>query len=212
MNSILLDETFKNETLSPQLTWLNPPPVFRTGPSGLYLETAANTDFWRRTHYGFEADNGHFLYANITGDFILTTQVSFIPANQYDQAGLMVRLSPANWLKTSVEYESHIPPRLGAVVTNLGFSDWSTQAFPVGLNEIRLRIRRESSDYIIEAFITEAGADHLTWSQLRMAHLHTDDGQQTVQCGIYSCSPIAAGYKVVFSQLKIEAGRLSKES
>jgi regulation of enolase protein 1 (concanavalin A-like superfamily) len=209
MNTILLDENFKNEALTPRLAWLNPPPLVHGGPSGLYLETAAKTDFWKRTHYGFEADNGHFLYTSIAEDFILTTHLSFTPANQYDQAGLMVRLSQDSWIKTSVEYEAHIPPRLGAVVTNMGYSDWSTQAFPSDLREISLRIRRESSDYIIEAYILETGADHPTWSQLRIAHLHADDGQQVVQCGIYACSPIAAGYQVVFSQLKIEAGRLS---
>ena len=65
------------------------------------VEPAGGTDFWQRTHYGFQADSGHFLYLEAAGDWDLSTEVRFAPAHQYDQAGLLVRLSPECWLKTS---------------------------------------------------------------------------------------------------------------
>ncbi|MCW5966425.1 MAG: DUF1349 domain-containing protein [Bryobacterales bacterium] len=34
-----------------------------TDPAALEISTTAHTDFWQRTHYGFQADNGHFLAA-----------------------------------------------------------------------------------------------------------------------------------------------------
>jgi regulation of enolase protein 1 (concanavalin A-like superfamily) len=37
-----------------------------------------------------------------------------------------------------------------------------------------------------------------------MAHIE-NIGQTAVQCGLYACSPIAAGFKAHFKYLKIEA-------
>jgi uncharacterized protein len=121
-----LDERF-GAHLDPRLTWHCAPPRWQLGPEGLRFGTMAGTDFWQGTHYGFRVDNGHALLAEIGGDFALETRVRTQPVHQYDQAGLMVRLTPECWLKTSVEHEPGAPSRLGAVITNDGWSDWSTQ-------------------------------------------------------------------------------------
>ena len=122
----------------PTFRGLVTPARWAVRPAGrLRIEPEAGTDFWRKTHYGFEADNGHFLFAEVTGDFVLSTHVRFHPAHQYDQAGLMVRASPSSWLKASVEHEPGGPDRLGAVVTNHARSDWSTQNFPALVREGR---------------------------------------------------------------------------
>ncbi|MGE0760546.1 MAG: DUF1349 domain-containing protein, partial [Pirellulaceae bacterium] len=91
-----LDETFTGARLHPELRWLDEPTRWSVDAirSCLRVEPDAGTDFWQRTHYGFEADNGHFLFTQVAGDFVLTTQVRFHPIHQYDQAGLMVRVSP----------------------------------------------------------------------------------------------------------------------
>jgi uncharacterized protein len=207
MNEILLDEPFDTPSFDPRLKWYCLPQKWRIHNSCLVIEPDAKTDYWQKTHYGFVADNGHFLFTEITGDVIITTRVRFRPVHQYDQAGLMVRISPQCWLKTSVEYELHEPNRLGAVVTNAGYSDWSTQDFPKNYAELMLRVRRESRDYIVEYLIP--AIDHENhWTQIRMAHLHADDGECPVQCGLYACSPIAAGYAAEFDFLKIEQGRV----
>ena len=130
MNEVQLDERFSNAALAPELQWHCEPAKWsiRPGDRILRISPDANTDFWQRTHYGFEADTGHFLYVRTSGDFVVTTKVTTHPRNQYDQAGLMVRLSPACWMKTSVEFEPDEPNRLGAVVTNAQYSDWSNSA------------------------------------------------------------------------------------
>src|SRR5438552_14345787 len=113
-----IHESFVRPTLHPALRWHREPPrwTVRLAERCLRVEPAAATDFWQKTHYGFEADNGHFVFAEVTGDFVLSTRVRFQPVHQYDQAGLMVRVSAACWLKTSVEYELTGASRLGAVV------------------------------------------------------------------------------------------------
>jgi len=207
MTTIISREAFAQAEPDSRLNWFNPPQSWRTIDGSLIIEPDARTDFWQKTHYGFEADNGHFLYAEVEGDFILTTKVHFEPVHQYDQAGLMIRLSSRCWLKTSVEYEPDGPPRLGAVVTNSGYSDWSTQNFSAGKNELRLRVRREANDYIVEyAEVGDAAAS--PWTQIRLARLLEDDGQRPVQAGLYACSPAGAGYVAGFDFLEIETGRI----
>lgn len=198
MPALPLDERFVNPTLDPRLSWRSEPGRWRIESGRLRVEPDAETDFWQRTHYGFQVDSGHFLFAEVAGPFRLATQVRFAPAHQYDQAGLMVRLSADCWLKTSVEYEPGPINRLGVVVTNAGYSDWSTQDVPGELREIWLRLERTGADYLVES-----STDGSNWSQIRLAHLHADDGQQPVAAGLYACSPKAAGYVAEFAYLTL---------
>lgn len=205
MSGFILSTSFDTPVLDPALQWYCPPDhwCIQADHGALMIEPAAHTDFWQRTHYGFRADNGHFLFAQVAGDFVLTTRVRFQPVHQYDQAGLMVRLSPDCWLKTSVEFEPDGPCRLGAVVTNMGYSDWSTQDWPADARAIWLRVRREEADYIVEY-----SSDGSRWSQIRMARLQEDDGFRMVDAGLYACSPKAAGFVAEFAFVTIESGRL----
>jgi regulation of enolase protein 1 (concanavalin A-like superfamily) len=125
--------------------------------------------------------------------------VRFHPANLYDQAGLMVRVGASCWIKTSVEYESKGPSKLGAVVTNHGYSDWSLQDFPRGQNQVRLRIRRKGQDFLVDWGL---GAGR-TWELLRVAHLHQGAGRP-MQCGLYACSPKGSGFRAEFGFLRID--------
>jgi regulation of enolase protein 1 (concanavalin A-like superfamily) len=196
---------FDGTILDERLTWFCEPRDWSvsTVERTLRIEPDAHTDFWQKTHYGFEADNGHFLSLPSPGDFVLTTHVRFNPVHQYDQAGLMVRLSPDCWLKTSVEYEPDEPNRLGAVVTNGGYSDWSTQEFPDERREIWLRVRRESTDYLVESSV-----DGNRWTQIRMARLLGDDSDKPVAAGLYACSPKERGFVAQFSLLRLQRGRV----
>jgi regulation of enolase protein 1 (concanavalin A-like superfamily) len=198
-----LHESFAAPALHPDLRWFCEPArwALLSAERRLRVEPDAGTDFWQRTHYGFQADNGHFLFTRVAGDFLLTTHVAFRPAHQYDQAGLMVRLSPSCWLKTSVEHEPDGPGRLGVVVTNAAYSDWSTQDFPSGPGQVWLRVRRQRGAYLVEG-----SRDGAVWSQLRLAQLHEDQDGSAVCCGLYACSPKGAGLVAEFSFLHIDPG------
>lgn len=194
---------FDGPELDPWLAWFCAPPHARVDAARgrLVVETAAGTDFWQRTHYGFRADNGHFLYTRAQGNFVLTTRVSGAPVHQYDQAGLMLRLSPDCWLKTSIEHEpDEADDRLGAVVTNHGYSDWSTQPVSKSQHDVWLRIRAEP-----QAVIVESSFDGARWQQLRVAHLAARSTDAPVDVGLYCCSPRGAGYRAEFHFLELRS-------
>ena len=196
-----LCETFRRPGLDPRLQWHAPPARWAVEPARacLRVEPDAGTDFWQRTHYGFEADNGHFLGLRARGDFRLTTRVTAFGMHQYDQAGLMVRVSPGCWLKTSAEFELHGPQQLGAVVTNGRFSDWSTQPLARDVTTVWFRVRRRGADYLVEHSL-----DGVAWQQLRVAHLHEAPAESGVACGLYACSPKGAGFRAEFAFLEFE--------
>lgn len=195
----LIEEFEDSAAIDKRLRWLNPPPNWSVQDSALVVRTGGKTDFWQRTHYGFREDSGHFLFTEVAGDFECSTEVSFLGVHQYDQAGLMVRVSPDCWLKTAVEYEPDGPGRLGAVVTNQGYSDWSTQDIERDVARMWFRVVRSGPEYMVFA---KASGDH-AWTQIRMARLLEDAAERTVSVGLYACSPIAAGYVAAFERLSI---------
>ncbi len=198
-----LRETFAGPTLDPALRWRNPPPDFALTSHGLAIETAAQTDFWQRTHYGFRVDNGHHLALSIAGDLTVTTKVVSEFRHQYDQAGLLLWASPDCWVKTAVEWESaDEPARLGAVVTNAGYSDWSTQDLAHPYGAAWFRIERRGDDVTVYAGTGPAdGENPGALSQIRLARLHAGPG--LLEAGLYACSPKGAGFVAHFSFLEI---------
>ena len=42
--------------------WLNSPANWQIEGEKLSIDVSPNTDFWRKTHYGFIRDSGHFYY------------------------------------------------------------------------------------------------------------------------------------------------------
>lgn len=178
------------------LQWHNEPTRWNIENGLLKIITDADTDFWQRTNYGFRADNGHLLYAEVKGDFVMEVSAICRHKHQYDQAGLMVHVSEDCWVKASVEYEPDEPNKLGAVVTNHGYSDWSTQDVPDTLTAYSLRLTRRGSNYKIEHYDDDAGG----WVQLRVFHLFDTP---MVKVGVYACSPKGGGFEVIFEYLKI---------
>lgn len=202
-NTKVLWENFRSEQYDARLQWAFPPASHSINQQGgLVVQTAGETDYWERTHYGFRNQNGHFLHLpGLRGDFCMASTVSTQPQQRFDQAGLMVWISKSCWLKTSVEYGGPgRPSQLGVVVTNCGYSDWSTMDFPDAM-QLALRVRREGSDYIVEACIPQdsfgpaaaaagssssgsslpirvgsgtVGSPASEWTQLRICHLMED--------------------------------------
>lgn len=197
----LLGTQFGASGVDPRLAWLNPPAEARFEPqsAALIVEPKADTDFWQRTHYGFSADNGHFLGLALEGDFTLSTHLRFHPAHQYDQAGLMIRADANSWVKTSVEHEPEGPPQLGVVVTETGFSDWSLQDFTSTSREVSLRMERRGAD--ITVFHRLPGA--AGWRPMRVTHWVPPIGSASIQAGLYACSPKGAGFRAEFTCLEL---------
>ena len=114
-----LDEAFTGPGLHPLLRWHCAPARWSVEAPRqcLSLEPDSGTDFWRRTHYGFQADNGHFLFTQLAGDFVLTTRARFHPAHQYDQAGLMARLGHSD-IRVTLQTYAHVLPIIEEEIIN----------------------------------------------------------------------------------------------
>lgn len=174
--------------------WYNEPPVWTANDDTITVQTAPETDFWRITHSGFIGDNGHFYHQQVTGDFQVEVKISGQYNSLYDQAGLMVRVDEATWLKTGIEY---IDGRqyASAVVTR-EFSDWSVVALPQAPASLWLRLKRQG--ITIEIFYS---LDGIEYQLLRQAYLTS---LESVGVGIMAASPIGHGFHATFEGLALK--------
>ncbi|RYG32349.1 DUF1349 domain-containing protein [bacterium] len=165
------------------MRWLNEPPVWSYEDGVLSLQTGNQTDFWRKTHYGFIRDDGHVYGEDVAGDFAATVTFSADYEELYDQAGLMVRLDETNWIKAGIEYTDG-KHHLSAVSTR-EFSDWSVLPLEGDPGKVRLRISRYGEAVRIEYAVGEGA-----FQMLRLAYLEPD---RPAFVGAMSCSPKRAG-------------------
>jgi len=106
------------------MRWYNEPRKWEIyGDSTLSMHVTPQTDFWRKTQYGFTVDDGPFCYTKVGGEFEVTLKITGEYKTRYDQMGLMIRKDEKNWIKTGVEFVND-KINLSAVVT-LKRSDWS---------------------------------------------------------------------------------------
>ena len=188
--------------------WINPPQEFVVGPSEITLQTEPGTDFWKKTFFGFQYDNAHALVLNRSDNFTFSVSIECGYKSPFDQAGIIIWIDENNWIKASMEYENEDFSRLGAVVTNEGYSDWSTRDSP-SLARVEFRVSRRGPDFMIEA---RTGS---SWEQLRISHLsalgettkqmgitRSDEllAGPSVEVGIYACSPGKSQFEAKFSQ------------
>ncbi len=176
--------------------WFNAPQDYFFD-DGLWLVTKSQTDFWQRTHYGFQRDDGHCLLTTLTGDFSIATRTYFDPVAQYDQCGLIARIDRDNWIKCSTEYEGPSLSRLGSVVTNRGFSDWATQDVTTAVRSVSYRLSKRGQDFLIEYALADQ-----VWHQMRIAHLHQPI--TSIDVGIYACSPVGNHFRCRFDFIEID--------
>ncbi|GGR14863.1 DUF1349 domain-containing protein [Deinococcus ruber] len=180
--------------------WTTPPIRAEQQGDSLTVFTAPSSDFWRVTHYGFIRDNGHFLPQEVQGDFVAEIEVRGAYRDQYDQAGLMLRISETVWLKCGVEYVEG-RQHLSAVVTN-EYSDWSVLPLDDAPVSFRLRVERRGQTVEVQAALSEDGQGFSAFQMLRLAWLPLPDA---VQIGPMCASPDGQGFEVVFSGLRVNA-------
>ncbi|UNL86900.1 DUF1349 domain-containing protein [Priestia koreensis] len=197
----ILNENFNRASLGKMLDWRCEPKKWFLDKksSQLVLETDQETDYWQKTHYDFQADNGHFLYMETDKNFRITTRVETFPKSKYDQAGLMIRFSEDIWVKTSLEYIPDGLSKLGAVVTNRGYSDWSTQYVDYETVHLYYRISKIGQNCYVDFSL-----DGEVWNQIRIAHLDVPEKNSTFLAGVYACSPQGKEQEVRFDFITIE--------
>ena len=177
------------------MEWYNEPPVWKVEGDAIHITSDQKTDFWRQTHYGFIRDNGHFFYQKIKGDFIVEVKVSGEYQELYDQAGIMVRLDEANWLKCGIEFVEGVQ-QVSAVVTR-DYSDWSDVPLPNNPASLWVRVTRRST-----AVEVQYSLDGEQYTMLRLAYLTP---VETVSVGVMCASPEGNGFPMTFEGFKIRS-------
>jgi uncharacterized protein len=175
------------------MTWLNEPRNWKQENDDFSVFADPQTDFWRKTHYGFVRDNGHFYYEKVAGNFEVETEFRGEYRSLYDQAGVMVRLDETTWLKTGIEFVNGVH-HVSAVVTR-DYSDWSVVPFRRYAGSLRLRLKREGGAVTIEYYSPDD-----VWIMFRTAYLTT---AHELEVGRMVAAPDGPGFEAVFNEFQL---------
>ncbi len=179
-----------------QFQWLNEPRNTIVTETGVEFDTLPETDFWQRTHYGFQRTDGHAFMTRLWDDFSFSAGADSVYETLFDQSGLLLWVDEDNWAKVSLENGpgGGTSGMLGSVVTINGYSDWSTTTLDPIINPIWYRISRRGSDF---RFDSSLDGDEFT--QMRIFHMHGDLTHARV--GVYACSPGDSSFHVRFTEI-----------
>lgn len=176
-----------------QGSWHNPPENWSADGAQLRVTTDAKTDFWRKTSYGFIRDSGHFFGTQTDGDFTAQLHVAAQYAALYDQAGMMVRIDAANWIKCGVEFSDG--QLLLSTVLTVDKSDWAVSIAPAMPDGFWLRVTVEKG-----VIRVQYSTDGRYWPLLRLAPFPEASNYLV---GPMCCTPERGGLEVVFSQFSL---------
>lgn len=179
------------------LEWTREPKSYSITEDKIEIVTLPYTDLWQRTYYHFRNDNAPVLQISTDRKyFSFIVKTEFESKHRFDQCGIVMYLDSENWLKGSIEYENEEFQHLGSVVTNNGYSDWSTTAIDSTIKSMWYRFSRREDDYCIEC-----STDGVHYNQMRICHMW--NGAGTIRFGIYACSPKDSSFKAIFTHMEI---------
>ena len=169
-----------------EFTWFCPPALSEVvkEEGAITVKTLGSSDFWRKTHYGFIRDNGHFLHLKepIKSNFEASVAFSGKYQDLYDQAGLMIRKDEITWMKCGIEYV-HGVHQASTVITN-DFSDWSVTPLKEAPDWFHLKVVWKAP--ALEVFYSLDGKE---WTMMRLGYLLGTEATGGVLLGLMTCSP-----------------------
>lgn len=175
------------------MRWLNEPARWTLSDGTLTVTADPGTDFWRTTHYGYIRDTGHVYGQQMAGDFDLSMGIQGFYAEQFDQAGAMVRVDERCWLKTGIEYvDNRI--RLSTVITR-DQSSWAVAELPDDASELSLQLTRRGDAVEVRYRIDDGPVD--------LAALVYMPPEEPVFAGAMCAAPEGNGFEVSFYDLTI---------
>ena len=179
------------------MKWTRAPKQYTIMEDKLEMITEPFTDLWQRTYYHFRNDNAPVLQMETEEKyFSFVVKTEFDTNVRYDQSGIVMYLDSENWLKASMEYENEQIQRLGCVVTNNGYSDWSSVDVDATIKSVWLRLSRRDDDFCVEN-----STDGVNFKQMRICHMF--NVKDTIQVGIYACSAENSSFKATFTNMEI---------
>ncbi len=174
--------------------WTEEPVSAHYDDGVLTVEAREGSDAWRTTSYGFVHDDAHALVVPLDDGTAMEVDFVLDYGEQFDQAGIMLRVNEANWIKAGVEVSDGVP-QLGAVVTR-GVSDWSVAPVPEWAGQVvTVRASRDGDAVTIRA--RSEGED------FRLVRLAPLDPHAPVQAGPFCCAPTRAGLTVRFLDVTV---------
>lgn len=173
--------------------WTRKPNNFSISDEKIEIISEPKTDLWQRTYYHFRNDNAPLLQISTSEKFFsFTVKTQFDSKHRFDQCGIIMYLDSENWIKASIEYENEKFQHLGAVVTNNGYSDWSTTEIDANIKSMWYRLSRREDDFKIECSID---------GKMRICHINK--ATDKINFGIYACSPEDSSFKATFTKMEI---------
>src|SRR5690606_18088899 len=109
-------------------TWTTPPESAVVVGEQRRVTAVEGSDAWLHTSYGVVHDTDPALLEPLPAAGAVEVGFRLDYTEQFDQAGLFLRVSDTEWVKAGVEV-SDGAPQVGAVVTH-GYSDWSVAPVP----------------------------------------------------------------------------------
>lgn len=179
------------------MKWTRAPKQYTVTEDRVEITTEPFTDLWQRTYYHFRNDNAPVL--QMTTDekyFSFIVKTEFDTKVRYDQSGIVMYLDSDNWLKASMEYENDSIQRLGAVVTNNGYSDWSSVDVDASIKSMWFRFSRRDNDFCIENSV-----DGKNFKQMRICHMF--NVKDSIKFGVYACSSEDSSFKASFTDMEV---------
>lgn len=170
-------------------TWTHQPVAATEDGDDLLVTAVEGSDAWRTTSYGFVHDSEHALLAPFPPNRAMEVEFTASFSEQFDQAGMFIRVSAERWVKAGVEFADG-SPQIGAVVTD-GRSDWSLSPAP-DYRDKRVRIRVSRAG---DALTVRATAGH---RDLRLVRVVPFEPNLLAFGGPYACAPTRAGLTVRF--------------
>lgn len=180
-----------------KLEWTRAPEQYTITEDKVEIITQPFTDLWQRTYYHFRNDNAPVLQMETSEKyFSFVVKTEFDTKVRYDQCGVAMYQDSDNWLKASMEYENDKIQRLGSVVTNNGYSDWSSVDVDAGIKSVWFRLSRRDDDFCIENSL-----DGVSFKQMRICHMFS--AKDRIRFGIYACSPENSSFKATFTNMEL---------
>lgn len=179
------------------MEWIRAPKQYKVTEESVEIITEPHTDLWQRTYYHFRNDNAPVLQMETNEKyFSFVVRTEFDTKVRYDQSGIVMYLNSENWLKASIEYENDKIQRLGSVVTNNGYSDWSSVDVDAKIKSAWFRLSRRNDDFCIEN-----STDGVNFKQMRICHMF--NVKDTIKFGVYACSAENSSFKATFTNMEI---------
>lgn len=173
--------------------WINPPREW-TADDGLALFCEQGTDLWRKTHYGYTYDSAHLFGRVVPGDFRLTVTFTGEYAEQYDQAGAVLRIDETTWIKAGIEYVDGAYA-LSTVVTR-EVSDWSVLPLHENVDRVTFDLERAGDAVTVRYGLDGEEPEHM----LRLAYFPPGE---PVLAGAMAAAPVGKGFPVRFTEVRV---------